>query len=194
MGQCEYGHYALIFDNHVLVLAFIFRLALPFFALPPPLPSSALSPPCSVGTDSDSFLWSLPLHLSSASPEITGSKEMENEQDSNNMMRMFERMLQEQRVMSEVVVVVERLMQRNGQFNGKDVSRYLRDYKAEMMWCRISKELQVTSFNRVATDGPQGSIQGIRQQNPARAVFEEVLKTTYAIEDSSKEMRRGFED
>ena len=48
------------------------------------------------------------------------------------MMLMFERMLQEQRAMSEVAVAVERLMQWHWQFNRKDISRYLRDYKAEM--------------------------------------------------------------
>ena len=41
------------------------------------------------------------------------------------MMMMFERMLQEQREMSEIMGVVEWLMQWNGQFNGKDVARYL---------------------------------------------------------------------
>ena len=110
------------------------------------------------------------------------------------MMMMFERMLQEQRSMSEIAAAVERLVQRNGQFNGKDVSRYLRDYKAEMLRCGISEGLQVTSFNRVATDGLQASIHGIRQQNPTWEAFEEALKTTFAIEDSSKATRRGFED
>ena len=42
--------------------------------------------------------------------------------------------------------------------------------------------------------GLQGSIHGIRQQNPTWEAFEEALKTTFAIEDSSKAMRRGFED
>ena len=59
-----------------------------------------------------------------------GGKEMENQPAVNNMMAMFERMLQEQRTMSEIAAAVERLVQQNGQFNGKDVSRYLRDYKA----------------------------------------------------------------
>ena len=42
-------------------------------------------------------------------------------------------------------MAVEQLVQRSGQFNGKDVSRYLWDYMAEMMQCGISEELQVTS-------------------------------------------------
>ena len=124
----------------------------------------------------------------------TGGKEMENQQQANNMMAMFERMLQEQRAMSEILAAVERPVQRNGQFNGRDVSRYLRDYKAEMLRCRISEGLQVTSFNRVATDGLQGSIHGLQQQNPTWEAFEEALKTMFAIEDSSKATRRGFED
>jgi hypothetical protein len=85
-------------------------------------------------------------------------------------------------------------VQRNGQFNGKDVSRYLQDYKVEMLRCRRSEGLQVTSFNRVATDEFQASIHGIQQQNPRWEAFEEALKTTFAIEDSSKATRRGFED
>ena len=64
---------------------------------------------------------------------------MENQLEASNMMMMFERMLQEQRAMSEIVAIVERLVQRNGQFNGRDVSQYLRDYKAEMLRCGISE-------------------------------------------------------
>ena len=63
-----------------------------------------------------------------------------------------------------------------------------------MLWCGISEGLQVTSFNQVATDGLQASIHGIRQQNPTWEAFEEALKTTFAIEDSSKATRRGFKD
>ena len=74
------------------------------------------------------------------------------------------------------------------------MSCYLRDYKAEMLRCGISEGLQVTSFNRVATDGLQASIHGIRQQNPTWEEFEQVLKTTFAIEDSSKETWRRFEN
>ena len=62
------------------------------------------------------------------------------------------------------------------------------------MRCGISEELQVTSFNRVATDGLQGRIHDIRQQYPTWVAFEEALKSIYAIEDSSKATRRGFED
>ena len=49
---------------------------------------------------------------------------MENQQEAKNMMTMFERMLQEQRVMSEVAVTVQQLVQWNGEFDRKDVSRY----------------------------------------------------------------------
>ena len=45
-----------------------------------------------------------------------GGMEMENQPKANNMMAMFERMLQEQRTMSEIAATVERLVQRNGQF------------------------------------------------------------------------------
>ena len=62
-----------------------------------------------------------------------GGKEMENQPAANNMMAMFEQILQEQPAMSEIAAAVEWLVQWNGQFNGKEVSRYLRDYKAEML-------------------------------------------------------------
>ena len=67
-------------------------------------------------------------------------------------------MQQEQRAMSEMKAAVERLLRRNGEFNGKGVSRYLREYKAEMMRYRIPEGLQVISFSRVATDELQESI------------------------------------
>ena len=73
---------------------------------------------------------------------------MENQPGATNMMMMFERMLQEQRSMTEISTTVERLVQLNMQFNGKDMSRYLQDYKAEMLRCEISEGLQVTSSTR----------------------------------------------
>ena len=60
--------------------------------------------------------------------------------------------------MSDVVAAIERLLQRNGQFDGKDLSHYLRDFKAEMLRCGISEGLQVTSFSQVAMDGLQENI------------------------------------
>ena len=75
---------------------------------------------------------------------------MENQREANNMMAMFDLILQEQCAMSEIAAAVEPLEQQNGKFNGKDVSRYLRDYKAKMLRCGILEGLQVTSFNRVA--------------------------------------------
>ena len=78
---------------------------------------------------------------------------MENQQEViNMMMTMFKQMLQEQLAMSEIVVAVERLVQQNRQFNGKDVSCYLQNYKAEMLQCGISEGLQVISFNPMATN------------------------------------------
>ena len=109
----------------------------------------------------------------------TGAKEMENQQKVINMMMMFERMLQEQQEMLEITMVVQELAQRNGQFNGKDVSGYLWDYKAEMLRYGSWERLQVTSFNRVATDELQESIHKIRQQNPTWESFEEAIRDAY---------------
>ena len=100
-------------------------------------------------------------------PDVkTGGKGIENQQEAMNMMMMMvERMQQEQRAMTEMKAAVERLVRRNGEFNGNDVSRYLRDYKGEMMRCGIPEGLQVISFSRVATDELQERIYKIRQQN-----------------------------
>jgi hypothetical protein len=69
------------------------------------------------------------------------NKEMENQPAEINMMILFERMLQEQRAQSEAASAVERIVKRNGEFNGKDVSRYLRNYKAQMLRWGISRTL-----------------------------------------------------
>jgi hypothetical protein len=65
--------------------------------------------------------------------------EIEDQPEAVNIMTLFEKMLQEQRAMSEVATAVDRLVQRNGKFNGKDVSRFLQDYKAEMLRCKLRK-------------------------------------------------------
>ena len=107
---------------------------------------------------------------------------------------MFERMLQEQRAMSEITTAVKRLVQRNGEFDGKDVSSYLRDYKAEMMRCRIPEGLQVISFNRVATDELQERIHKIQQQNSTWGSFEEALREAYDYKRSKGQDRREFDE
>ena len=111
-------------------------------------------------------------HDTSGEPDVKpGGKEMENQPEANNMMAMFEQMGQDQRAMSEIAATVQWVVQRKGQVNGKDVSRYLRDDKEEMLRCGISEGLQRSSFNRVATEGLKGSIHGIRQPNPTWEEF-----------------------
>ena len=118
---------------------------------------------------------------------------MENQQKMINMMMMFERMLQEQQEMLEITMVVQELAQRNGQFNGKDVSRYLWGYKAEMLQYGISKRLEVRSFNRVATDELQERIHGIQQQNPIWGSFEEALQEAYDYKRPKGRIQREFD-
>ena len=96
--------------------------------------------------------------------------------------------------MSEVGTTIERLVQRHGQFNGKDVSRYLHDYKSEILGCGISEGPQVLLFNRIATDGLQGSIHTTQQQHPTLVAFEAAMKSMYSMEESSKATQRGLED
>ena len=50
-----------------------------------------------------------------------------------DIMMMFQQILREERAMSEVAVAMEQRMQRHGQFNGKGVSCYKRDYMPEML-------------------------------------------------------------
>jgi hypothetical protein len=118
---------------------------------------------------------------------------MENQPAEINMKVLFERMLREQRAQSEAVSAVERIVKHNGEFNGKDVSRYLRDYRAQMLRCGIL-EVIVIAFNRVATDCLQASLRELQQQHPTWPAFEATMKMAYAMEDSSKATWRGFED
>jgi hypothetical protein len=108
---------------------------------------------------------------------------MENQPAEINMMVLFERMFQEQRAQSEAASAVERIVKRNGEFNGKDMLR-----------CGISEGYQVIAFNRVATDCLQASLRELQQQHPTWPAFEAAMKRAYAMEDSSKATWRGFED
>jgi hypothetical protein len=65
----------------------------------------------------------------------------------------------------------------------------------EMLCCRVTEGLQVLSFNQIVVDGLQGRIHELQaMQHPTWSVFKEGMKTTYAIKDSSRATRRGFED
>ena len=110
------------------------------------------------------------------------------------MLTMFERILQEQRTMTELGVAIDRLIQRNGPFDGRDVSRYMHDYKAEMVHCGVSEALRVSSFSRIATDVLQEKIQELREANTTWATFEQAVLNAFAIDDSTKETKRGFEE
>jgi hypothetical protein len=118
---------------------------------------------------------------------------MQNQPAKINMMVLFERMLQEQRAQSEVALAVERIVKRNGEFNGKDVSHYLRDYKAQMLRCGISEGYEVIAFNRVATDCLQASLWELQLQHPTWPAFEATMMMAYPMEDGSKATGRGFE-
>ena len=92
-------------------------------------------------------------------------------------------------IATEIVMVV----QRNEQFNGKDVSHYIRDYKMVMLQYGISERLQVISFNRVATDEFKERIHGRQQQNSMWGSFEEALQEAYDYERSKGRVRCEFE-
>jgi hypothetical protein len=80
------------------------------------------------------------------------------------MLMMFERMLQEQWTMTELGVATDHLIQRNGQFDGQDVSHYMRDYKVKMV-CWVSEALRISTFSRIATNDLQEKIQELRGAN-----------------------------
>ena len=96
---------------------------------------------------------------------------MATQPESIGMLTMFERILQEQRTMTELGAAIDRLIQRNGPFDGRDVSRYMRDYKAEMVRCGVSEALRVSAFSRIATDGLQEKIQDLQETNTTSATF-----------------------
>jgi hypothetical protein len=97
-----------------------------------------------------------------------------------------------QHAQSEAASAVEQIVKHNGEFNGKDVPCYFRDYKAQMLRCGISEGYQVIAFNRVAADHLQASVREL--QHPTWPAFEATMKMAYAMEGSSKATWRGFED
>jgi cell pole-organizing protein PopZ len=80
-------------------------------------------------------------HRDIGEPDVKGETEMATQPEVITMLMMFERMLQEQRTMTELGAAIDRLIQRNGQFDGRDVSHNMQDYKAEMVSCGVSEML-----------------------------------------------------
>ena len=133
-------------------------------------------------------------HRDIGEPDVKGEKEMATQPEVKSMLMMFERMLQEQRTMTELGAAIDRLIQNNGQFDGRDVSHYMRDYKAEMVRCGVSEALRISTFSRIATDDLQEKIQELRKANTTWATFERAVLNAFAMDDSTKETRRGFEE
>ena len=71
-----------------------------------------------------------------------------------------------------------------GKFDGKDISRYLEAYKAEMLMRDIPKAKQLSGFARVVTSSLHGEILEMIPQIHNWLEFERRLLEEYGLDDS----------
>ena len=96
----------------------------------------------------------------------TSSARDSNEQLAEAMARMVDQMLQVRENFVVLDMVIDRIVDANGCFNGKDVTRYLEAYKREMWKKGIPVSRQVTSFLRTVTSSLYSRVLELQEANP----------------------------
>ena len=73
--------------------------------------------------------------------------------------------------MTRLWEAIYRIVDRDEEFDGHDVSHYLQNYKPELTLRGINEALQISSFRRVASDRLQTNIEEIQKVHTTWAGF-----------------------
>ena len=124
----------------------------------------------------------------------TSSARDSNESLAQAMARMMDQMLQERDNVAGLDVAIDRIVDVNGCFDGRDVTWYLETYKIEMRKKGISMARQVASFSRIVTSSLYSRVLELQEANPEWSSFEQSLLEEYGFGDSSRMTKKDLMD
>ena len=124
----------------------------------------------------------------------TSSARDSNDSLAQAMARMMDQMLQERDNVTGLDVAIDRIVDANGCFDGRDVTRYLETYKTEMRKKGISMARQVASFSRIVTSSLYSRVLELQEANPEWSSFEQSLLEEYGFGDSSRMTKKDLMD
>ena len=86
------------------------------------------------------------------------------------------------------------MLDKIGQFNGKDVTSYLETYRAEMLMRNIPEDRQLSGFPRVVTPSTHAEVLEVQADCHNWADFEARLLEKYGFDDSLQLSKKDFMD
>ena len=105
------------------------------------------------------------------------------------MMEIFEQMMRCRDNDASMENVVNRLVEVEGQFNGRNITEFLDSYKREMNQRDVSEARQISSFKRVVANNIQRRVIELQEGKITWSDFERAILAEFASEDLSRMTR-----
>ena len=99
------------------------------------------------------------------------------------MMAIVEQLMRSRDNNASVEKAVDRIVEIEGQFDGKNITKFLDAYKREMNQRDVSKAHQITSFKRVVANNIQRRVIDLQEGKTTWSKFEKAILTEFAMEE-----------
>ena len=119
---------------------------------------------------------------------------MNGEDLATMMVAAMDRMMQERDNTTGLDRAIETVVGTMGRFDGKDVSRYLEGYRAEMLMRDVTAAKRLNSFARVVTPSLYGEILEMIAESGFWEEFETRLLEKYGLDDSLRISKKDLMD
>ena len=90
---------------------------------------------------------------------------------------------------ASVEKAVNRVVEVEGQFDGRNITKFLDVYKREMNQRDVSEARQISSFKRVAANNVQRRVIELQERKTTWSEFERAILAEFAMEDLSRMTR-----
>ena len=102
------------------------------------------------------------------------------------MMEIVEQMMSSRDNDASVEKALERVVEIEGRFDGRNITKFLDAYKREMNQMDVSEARQISSFKRVVTNNIQRRVIELQEGRTTWSDFERVILAEFATEDLSR--------
>ena len=108
------------------------------------------------------------------------------------MMLIVEQMMRSRDNDASVEKAVDRVVELEGQFDGRNVTKFLDTYRREMNQRDVSEARQIASFKRVVANNVQRRVIELQEGKTTWSEFEKTILAEFATEDSTRMTRHAL--
>ena len=108
------------------------------------------------------------------------------------MMLIVEQMMRSRDNDASVEKAVDRVVELEGQFDGRNVTKFLDAYKREMNQRDVSEARQIASFKRVVANNIQRRVIELQEGKTTWSEFEKTILAEFVTEDSTRMTRHAL--